>query len=304
MAEFLGDFEAGDTIYGKFTTRQTSGAPIVFAGSAAIATYADATTGENSTGVTLTTNFDSVVGLNHYAIATASNTTVYATGTQHVLVATGGTVNGVTVAGETIARFSLGWFLKPETKGRTLRVGAAHQAEADITAISGDSVAAESLEAMLDGTGGVDLSVRDFVVGRDILVTDDIAVGDDITVAGDMNISGSLIAATALTVNGNNLDASRIDTAISTRLAGASYTAPSTTTQIADGVLDRDMSLGADSGSASVRTARQALRFLRNKWVANGTGLTVFAEDDTTTSWTSILTATASATPITGSDPA
>jgi hypothetical protein len=74
--------------------------------------------------------------------------------------------------------------------------------------------------------------------------------------------------------------------------------------EIADAILDRDMSTGTDSGSTTVRTARQALRFLRNKWSISGTTLTVTKEDDSTTSWTSTVTPTTGADPITANDPA
>lgn len=74
--------------------------------------------------------------------------------------------------------------------------------------------------------------------------------------------------------------------------------------EVADGFLNRNMATGTDSGSDTVRTPRQALRAMRNKWViATGT-LTVYKEDDTTSSWTSALTGTAGADPITTSDPA
>jgi hypothetical protein len=73
---------------------------------------------------------------------------------------------------------------------------------------------------------------------------------------------------------------------------------------VADGLLNRDMSVGADSGSSAVRTPRQALRFLRNKWAVDGSTVTVMKEDDTTASWTAVLTASSGAVPITGADPA
>lgn len=75
-------------------------------------------------------------------------------------------------------------------------------------------------------------------------------------------------------------------------------------TSTADAFLNRDMSVGTDSGSPTVRTMRQALRFLRNKWSISGTTLTVTKEDDTTASWTSTVTGTPGADPITGNDPA
>ena len=73
--------------------------------------------------------------------------------------------------------------------------------------------------------------------------------------------------------------------------------------EIADALLDRDMSTGADSGSPTVRTVRQALRILRNKAsIAAGT-LTVTKEDDTAASWTAAVT-TAAGNPISAIDPA
>ena len=74
--------------------------------------------------------------------------------------------------------------------------------------------------------------------------------------------------------------------------------------EIADAVLNRDMSTGTDSGSATIRTVRQALRFLRNKWSISEGTLTVTKEDDTTASWTAELSTTEGADPVTGSDPA
>ena len=72
---------------------------------------------------------------------------------------------------------------------------------------------------------------------------------------------------------------------------------------IADAILDRNMATGTDSGSPSVRTVRQALRFSRNKVSISGGTLTVTKEDDTTASWTASVTTTAG-DPITTVDPA
>lgn len=73
---------------------------------------------------------------------------------------------------------------------------------------------------------------------------------------------------------------------------------------VADAILDRDMSTGTDSGSTTVRTVRQALRFLRNKWAISGTTLSVKKEDDATESWSSSLSTDGSASPVVASDPA
>jgi hypothetical protein len=72
----------------------------------------------------------------------------------------------------------------------------------------------------------------------------------------------------------------------------------------ADAFLNRDMSTGTDSGSPSVRTVRQALRFLRNKWSISTGTLTVTKEDDSTASWTATVTTDPAAEPIVSNDPA
>lgn len=74
-------------------------------------------------------------------------------------------------------------------------------------------------------------------------------------------------------------------------------------TSLADAFLDRDMATGVDSGSPTVRTVRQALRFLRNKWSIGAGTLTVTKENDTTASWTAAVTQTAG-NPVSEIDPA
>lgn len=81
----------------------------------------------------------------------------------------------------------------------------------------------------------------------------------------------------------------------------AAATAADFGTEVADALLKRDMS--AVTGEAA-RSPLNALRFMRNKWSIGGTTLTVTKEDDTTAAWTSTLTGTAGADPITASDPA
>ncbi len=72
----------------------------------------------------------------------------------------------------------------------------------------------------------------------------------------------------------------------------------------ADAMLDRDMSVGTDSGSTTVRTIRQALRTLRNKVSVGSGAMTVCKEDDSTSSWTAAVTTTPGADPVTAIDPA
>lgn len=73
-----------------------------------------------------------------------------------------------------------------------------------------------------------------------------------------------------------------------------------TTAAIADKILGRNLAGSSDGG----RTVKDALRFLRNKWVRTSTTLTVYQEDDSTSAWTSTLVAGASLDPVASSDPA
>lgn len=69
----------------------------------------------------------------------------------------------------------------------------------------------------------------------------------------------------------------------------------------ADALLKRDF---ASVTGEAARSALNALRFLRNKWSIASTTLTVTKEDDTATAWTSTVTTTGGANPVTGNDPA
>jgi len=71
----------------------------------------------------------------------------------------------------------------------------------------------------------------------------------------------------------------------------------------ADAILARDLGSGSNAGSSEERTVRSALRFLRNKWAIVAGVLTVYRENDTTASHTSVLTTSASAEAVTSSDP-
>lgn len=94
-----------------------------------------------------------------------------------------------------------------------------------------------------------------------------------------------------------NLGLTNLDAQVSTRLASSSYTAAPTVANIADGVLNRKLdSTGDGTDTTDERTVRSALRAMRNKVsVSNGT-MTVYKEDDATTSWTGTVSNTANVT--------
>lgn len=72
-----------------------------------------------------------------------------------------------------------------------------------------------------------------------------------------------------------------------------------TAAENADALLGRNVAGGSSSG----RLVKEALYALRNKWTVSGGTYTVYATDDTTTSWTSTATGSAGADPIVASDP-
>ena len=157
--------------------------------------------------------------------------------------------------------------------------------------------------AITTGTvGGVSVVgevVGEFTIGRSAAALD---------LANATDGLGALKAETAAilvdTAEIGSAGAGLTSVGLATGAVDADALATDAVNEIADGILDRDMSTGTDSGSTTVRTMRQALRFLRNKWSISGATLTVTKEDDSTASWTATVTTDAGADPITANDPA
>lgn len=132
MSDYQGDFTAGKTVRVFFNTQDTTGAPITLA-SGAISVYKDGGTTETTTGVTLTTDFDSRTGLHLVAVDTSADGTFYSGGSDFEVVITAGTVNSISVVGKSVAKFSLSnrSALRPTTADRTLDVTATGEAGID-----------------------------------------------------------------------------------------------------------------------------------------------------------------------------
>lgn len=130
----MGDYDTSAVIYGKFTTfRPSTGAAYTLGGTPALSVYKDNSTTQSTSGVTLTADFDSVTGLNHFAIDTSADGTFYSAGSFFDIVITTGTVDSVSVVGSVVASFTLrkSSALKPTTAGRTLDVSAGGEAGVD-----------------------------------------------------------------------------------------------------------------------------------------------------------------------------
>ena len=174
MSKHLGDYDASTVIYGKFSTYQPStGATFTLSGSPAIAVYKDASTTQSTSGVTLTPDFDSVTGLNHFAVDTSSDGTFYSAGSFFDVTLSAGAVDSVTISGSAIASFTLrkDSALKPATAGRTLVVDGAGLADATTVKLgpsgSGTAQTARDIGAnvlLTNGTGTGQVLINSGVV--------------------------------------------------------------------------------------------------------------------------------------------
>lgn len=157
----LGDFDASAIIYGKFTTfRPSTGAAYTLGGTPALSVYKNNSTTQSTAGVTLTADFDSVTGLNHFAIDTSADGSFYDAGSFFDIVITTGTIDGVSVVGAAVASFTIrkNSALKPATAGRTLVVDSAGLADANMVKVgptgAGTAVAASAIPNVAAAANG------------------------------------------------------------------------------------------------------------------------------------------------------
>ncbi len=169
------------------------------------------------------------------------------------------------------------------------------------TAVPSEHTAGYPIVTIKDGTGTGEINTNSGAVALVDLVTTLTTYTGNTVQTGDSFARIGAAGASLSAVPWNASWDSEVQSEVADALAA--YPVP-TAIENADALLDRDMSTGTDSGSPTVRTARQALRFLRNKWAVVAGTLTVRKEDDTTASWTAAVTGTAGADPVTSVDPA
>ena len=161
--------------------------------------------------------------------------------------------------------------------------------DANVGAISGDTVAADNLEAAADGTG--------YNLGGGAVVAASVTAGVTVTTNNDK--TGYSVGSGG--IGASSFAAGAIDSAaIAASAIGASELAQDAAREIADEVLDRDIAGGASGGARNVRSA---LRRLRNRARVSGGTATIYQEDDTTSAWTAAVTTTAG-DPVSEVDPA
>ena len=92
-------------------------------------------------------------------------------------------------------------------------------------------------------------------------------------------------------------------TSIAADAITASSLATDAVTEIADGILARELGSGSSAGAINERTVRSALRGLRNKTTVINSEMTVYKEDDASTAWSATVSSSDSSKTITGVDP-
>ena len=120
-------------------------------------------------------------------------------------------------------------------------------------------------------------------------------------ITGAHHIAADIHELQPAVINNSHFATGAIDsTVLAANAINSSVLATNAAEEIADTILGRNLAGGSSGG----RTVTEALRFLRNKFSVVGTTLTVYQEDDTTTSWTGTVGTTIGADPITSNDPA
>lgn len=261
---YRGDYDTSTVIYGKFTTfRPSTGAPFALAGTPALSVYKDNSTTQSTAGVTLTADFDTVTGLNHFAIDTSADGTFYSAGSNFDIVITTGTVDSVSVVGSVVASFSLrkDSAIKPTTAGRTLDVSAGGEAGVDwanigspTTAVnlSATNIDVDQVVASVSGAVGSVTGAVGSVTGAVGSVTG--AVG---SVTGNVggNVTGSVGSVAADGITSSSLAASA-----GTEIAAAVWADASRTLTALDEdttTIDLDASIRAAVGLASANLDTQ-----------------------------------------------
>jgi hypothetical protein len=118
---------------------------------------------------------------------------------------------------------------------------------------------------------------------------------NEVTIGASNHIAANVHAMQAGVVTAASIATDAID---------ADALATDAVTEIADGILARDIGSGTNAlTTLNERTVRSALRALRNKSSIATSTLTVTTENDATTAWTAAVSSSATADPVTGVDP-
>lgn len=145
---YLGDFSTGSTVFFAFTTVNSTGAPTALS-SGGITVYKNGSTVPDTTGVTLSSDFNGVTGLNHVQVDMISTSAFYAPSASYTAIISSGGVSGNTVAGYVVG----GWSVKdrgPVTVSTAVSIstGSVIQEVTNITNLKSSDVKEQSILAL------------------------------------------------------------------------------------------------------------------------------------------------------------
>lgn len=245
MSKYIGDFSKNDTITFMFTTfRPSTGAPFLLAGTPVVSVYKDSNLTQDTAGVTLTTNYDGVTGLNFVSVSTS--TAFYVDGSSYECVITTGTVDSVSVVGSCVGRFTMRdqAYLYPTTAGRTLDATATGQV---IVATNNDKTSyslttaplttAQTASAVWDALLASYTTLNSF--GARVVRTLSSSTTNEVTIGASNHIAANVHA-----MQNNTITAA----AIATDAITSDELATSALTEIADAILTRSL---ASAGAAN-----------------------------------------------------
>lgn len=273
--QWLGDYKAGDTIDFKFDT-SVGGQPSALS-AATVRAYKGSSTTESASGITLTTDFDALTGINHVTITLASDGAFYAAGNDFQVVLTAGTVGGVTVR-RVLAMFSIenrcvNW---AKVTSPTTVVGLSGTTVKTATDVETDTQDIQSrLPAALTG-GRIDASVGAMQAN----VVTAAAIAADAIGASELAADAAAEIATAVRTE-LTTELGRIDATTSSRATPAQVNAEVLDVVNVDTFAEPGQ--GAPAATTTLATKLGFLyKFLRNKVTQDTTTLKIFADDAVT----------------------
>ena len=292
MIPYIGDFVANSTVRYFFGTNASTGASVNRTTAGAIRVYKGTSVTERTSvvGITDTSGFDSVTGLNSLSIDLSNNTDAgfYAAGNDYVVVLVGAVIDTQTV-NVPLFQFSI------ENRFSSISNAVWNTLESSITTASTIGLKVKT-------------NLNDTITSR--MATFTYTAPPTVAQIWQTDVSGFSTVGQAGTYQKNT------DALTSSRMATFTYTAPPTAqnvweyttrtltsgaapsaTTIADAVLNRKLdSTGDGTDTLNERTVRSALRAMRNKVVVASGVMTVSKEDDTATAWSATLSNTANVT--------
>src|SRR5690554_3298988 len=174
--QYLGDKSPGSTITFWFTTADSDGVPTALS-SGAVSVYKDNSNTESTSGVTLTASADGVTGANRVTIDTSADGSFYSAGSDFSVIITAGTVDGTSVVGYVVGRFTLRESAAYDAvaAGVGLTDGAITAAKIASNAITADKIATDAVTEIQSGLATASaLSIVDGVVDAIKAKTDEL----------------------------------------------------------------------------------------------------------------------------------